>query len=202
MMDFEKRLTEIAGAANVKLEEPMKNHTTFRIGGPARYFVTPENADALILVIGLCRGEEKPFAVIGNGSNLLVSDQGYQGVVISTEKLDHCQVEGNQIRAGAGVKLARMAKQALEHGLAGLEFAAGIPGTVGGALVMNAGAYGSEMKNVLVDAVLLTKDGAVIRRTGEELELGYRTSNIPTEGLTVLEAEVRLQPGDKQRSYV
>ena len=183
-MDFEKRLTEIAGAANVKLEEPMKNHTTFRIGGPARYFVTPENADALILVIG-------------NGSNLLVSDQGYQGVVISTEKLDHCQVEGNQIRAGAGVKLARMAKQALEHGLAGLEFAAGIPGTVGGALVMNAGAYGSEMKNVLVDAVLLTKDGAVIRRTGEELELGYRTSNIPTEGLTVLEAEVRLQPGDK-----
>lgn len=90
-----------------------------------------------------------------------------------------------------------MAKQALEHGLAGLEFAAGIPGTVGGALVMNAGAYGSEMKNVLVDAVLLTKDGAVIRRTGEELELGYRTSNIPTEGLTVLEAEVRLQPGDK-----
>ena len=143
MMDFEKRLTEIAGAANVKLEEPMKNHTTFRIGGPARYFVTPENADALILVIGLCRGEEKPFAVIGNGSNLLVSDQGYQGVVISTEKLDHCQVEGNQIRAGAGVKLARMAKQALEHGLAGLEFAAGIPGTVGGALVMNAGAYGS-----------------------------------------------------------
>ena len=170
MMDFEKRLTEIAGAANVKPEEPMKNHTTFRIGGPARYFVTPENADALILVIGLCRGEEKPFAVIGNGSNLLVSDQGYQGVVISTEKLDHCQVEGNQIRAGAGVKLARMAKQALEHGLAGLEFAAGIPGTVGGALVMNAGAYGSEMKNVLVDAVLLTKDGAVIRRTGEELE--------------------------------
>ena len=112
-MDFEKRLTEIAGAANVKLEEPMKNHTTFRIGGPARYFVTPENADALILVIGLCRGEEKPFAVIGNGSNLLVSDQGYQGVVISTEKLDHCQVEGNQIRAEAGVKLARMAKQAL-----------------------------------------------------------------------------------------
>ena len=97
-------------------------------------------------------------------------------------------MEGNQIRAGAGVKLARMAKQALEHGLAGLEFAAGIPGTVGGALVMNAGAYGSEMKNVLVDAVLLTKDGAVIRRTGEELELGYRTSNIPTEGLTVLEA--------------
>ena len=199
MMDFEKRLTEIAGAANVKLEEPMKNHTTFRIGGPARYFVTPENADALILVIGLCRGEEKLFAVIGNGSNLLVSDQGYQGVVISTEKLDHCQVEGNQIRAGAGVKLARMAKQALEHGLAGLEFAAGIPGTVGGALVMNAGAYGSEMKNVLVDAVLLTKDGAVIRRTGEELELGYRTSVIAKKGYIVLEAVLELQKGEKEK---
>ena len=148
-MDFEKRLTEIAGAANVKLEEPMKNHTTFRIGGPARYCVTPEDADALILVIGLCRGEEKPFAVIGNGSNLLVSDQGYQGVVISTEKLDHCQVEGNQIRAGAGVKLARMAKQALEHGLAGLEFAAGIPATKRDPIIMNQRAYESDINNHL-----------------------------------------------------
>ena len=196
-MDFENRLAEITGAANVKAEEPMKNHTTFRIGGPAQFFVTPENADELILVVGLCRGQEMPYTVIGNGSNLLVSDAGYRGVVISTEKLDVCQTEGERIRAGAGVKLARMAKQALEHGLTGLEFAAGIPGTVGGALVMNAGAYGSEMKNVLVNAVLLTKDGAVIRRTGEELELGYRTSNIPAEGLTVLEAEFQLQPGDK-----
>ena len=197
-MDFEKRLTEIAGAANVKLEEPMKNHTTFRIGGPARYFVTPENADALILVIGLCRGEEKPFAVIGNGSNLLVSDQGYQGVVISTEKLDHCQVEGNQIRAGAGVKLARMAKQALEHGLAGLEFAAGIPGTVGGALVMNAGAYGSEICNVLSRAKVMTTEGEILELPAEELELGYRTSCIPKKNYIVLEAVFELTKGSKE----
>lgn len=128
MMDFEKRLAEIAGAANVKLEEPMKKHTTFRIGGPARYFVTPENADALILVIGLCRGEEKPFAVIGNGSNLLVSDQGYQGVVISTEKLDHCQDGRKTDPRGSRGKTGPHGKTGLEHGLTGLEFAAGIPG--------------------------------------------------------------------------
>ena len=197
-MDFEKRLTEIAGAANVKLEEPMKNHTTFRIGGPARYFVTPENADALILVIGLCRGEEKPFAVIGNGSNLLVSDQGYQGVVISTEKLDHCQVEGNQIRAGAGVKLARMAKQALEHGLAGLEFAAGIPGTVGGALVMNAGAYGGEMKDVLKEVTVMTAAGEILVLPAEKLEMGYRTSLVKTKGYLVLSAVIVLEQGNQE----
>lgn len=199
MVDFEEKLKEIVAASQIRREEPMKNHTTFRIGGPAKYYVTPENVDELILVTGLCKSQEMPFFVIGSGSNLLVSDAGYPGVVISTENLDHCRINRERIRAGAGVKLSKMAKQAMEHALTGLEFAAGIPGTVGGALVMNAGAYGGEMKDVLVSAVLLTREGNVVKKKAEELELGYRTSRIPSEGLTVLEAEFELRPGNKDK---
>ena len=176
----------------------MKKHTTFRIGGPAQYYVTPENKEAVIAVIRLCREEKIPYYVIGNGSNLLVSDEGWRGLILSTEKLCQCQVSGDRICAGAGVQLARMAKAAKEASLTGLEFAAGIPGTLGGALVMNAGAYGSEMKCVLISATVLKPDGDVEKIPAEALELGYRTSCIPREEYIVLEAEVQLEKGDME----
>ena len=179
-------------------QEPMCKHTTFRIGGAAKYFSMPKNTAEIQTLIAYCKEHKLDYCVLGNGSNVLFTDAGYDGLIIQIgSAMSEIRVDGTSVYAQAGAILARVANLAYEAGLTGMEFAAGIPGSIGGAIVMNAGAYGSEMKNVLVDAVLLTKDGAVIRRTGEELELGYRTSNIPTEGLTVLEAEVRLQPGDK-----
>ena len=198
MMDFQQKLMALLGEASVKTEEPMKNHTTFRIGGPVTYYVIPENGQELAAVIALCRGEEVPYYVLGNGSNLLVSDDGWRGVVISTERLCECQVRGDRLWAQAGVLLSRMAKKAKDASLTGFEFAAGIPGTLGGALVMNAGAYGSEMKEVLVSATVLAPDGTLHRLSAEELELGYRTSCIPRNEYVVLEAEVLLAPGDQE----
>ena len=193
-----EKFNDLLGEEKVKVDEPMKRHTTFRIGGPADYFLLPSSEEELSGILKICKNEELPYFILGNGSNLLVSDEGYRGVIIQLYRnYGDITVKGNEIHATAGALLSQIAAAAKNASLTGFEFAGGIPGTLGGAVVMNAGAYGSEMKNVLVDAVLLTKDGAVIRRTGEELELGYRTSNIPIEGLTVLEAEVRLQLGDK-----
>ena len=135
---------------------------------------------------------------MGNGSNLLVSDQGYPGLIISTSRFDRLETEGEILRAGSGVLLSRAASLALKCGLTGLEFAAGIPGTVGGACVMNAGAYGSETKDVLLSATVLTPEGQIKRIPAEELELGYRTSCIPGNGYVVLEAEYALKRGEPE----
>ena len=154
-----KRLCEAVPADRVLINEPMKKHTTFRIGGPADYFVIPVSWEEAELVIGICKEFQTPYYIIGNGSNLLVSDQGYRGVIIQLYKeMSQVEVEGNVIRAQAGASLARIAGAALEAGLTGFEFAAGIPGTLGGACVMNAGAYGGEMKDVLVRVTVLDED--------------------------------------------
>ncbi len=194
-------LRELLGEADAVYEEPMKRHTTFRIGGPARIFVTPRTEEAFIRGLELCRRRKNPWYVIGNGSNLLVNDRGYEGVVLSTEKLDCFCVEGGTVRALAGVRLSRLAKAAAENSLTGLEFAAGIPGTLGGAVVMNAGAYGSEMKDVLLWARVLDQYGQVRRLDAEELNLGYRTSIIEREGYVVLEAGIRLSQGEQSQIY-
>ena len=194
-------LRELLGEADAVYEEPMKRHTTFRIGGPARIFVTPRTEEAFIRGLELCRRRKIPWYVIGNGSNLLVNDRGYEGVVLSTEKLDCFCAEGGTVRALAGVRLSRLAKAAAENSLTGLEFAAGIPGTLGGAVVMNAGAYGSEMKDVLLWARVLDQYGQVRRLDAEELNLGYRTSIIEREGYVVLEAGIRLSQGEQSQIY-
>ena len=140
--------------------EPMSSHTTFRIGGPAAAYVCPSGETELKTVLSFCRREKLPFFILGNGSNLLVSDAGYEGVVISTtEGLTRLEAEGERIFASSGQLLSRTAKRALKEGLTGLEFAAGIPGTIGGALVMNAGAYGSEIKDVLEYARVMRTSG-------------------------------------------
>lgn len=201
MSDFLLKLTKAAGAGErIKTGEPMKWHTTFRTGGPAAYFATPSCTEELSAIIKLCRQENMPYYILGNGSNLLISDKGYDGVMISMgEGFSQIQNEGSQIRAGAGALLSRIARQALALSLTGFEFAAGIPGTLGGAVVMNAGAYGGEMKQVLVSAQVLTKEGEIRTIPAEELELGYRTSSIQKEEQIVLSALLRLELGDKSR---
>lgn len=197
MKELKQELVDFVGTDAVKTEEPMKNHTTFRIGGPARYFVTPKTTKELADVITLCRSTEVPFLVMGNGSNLLVTDKGWRGAVISTEHLKNASVSHTSIWAEAGITLARLARLAQDASLTGMEFAAGIPGTLGGALVMNAGAYGGEMKDILLWADVLAPDGSIHRKTVSQLELGYRTSLIQQEGYVVLAAQLSLKEGDQ-----
>ena len=191
-------LLKIMSEEQVKTEEPMKNHTTFRVGGPAEFFVMPRTAEEVKKVIDLCRRESFPYYIIGNGSNLLVSDQGYRGVVLQIYKEMSCiEIEENVIVAQAGALLSAIANKALENGLTGFEFAAGIPGTLGGACVMNA-AYGGEMKDVLEEVTVLTEEGEVLIIPKENLELGYRTSIIARKGYIVLEARIQLREGEKE----
>ncbi len=194
-----EKLKSIVGGSNVLFNEPMKKHTTFRIGGPATYYVTPANCEQISQILALCKAENIPYFVLGNGSNLLVSDAGYDGVVIQIYKnMNQISVDGSVITAQAGILLAQLAKKALENSLAGFEFASGIPGTLGGAVVMNAGAYGGELKDVLVSATVLTPDGEILKLSLEELCLGYRTSIVKEKEYIVLEASIKLSEGDKE----
>ena len=150
-------------------------------------------------IVALCKKEGMPYYILGNGSNLLVGDKGYRGVMIQIYKeMSGIEVDGEIIRVQAGALLSRIGVTALEAELQGFEFAAGIPGTMGGAVVMNAGAYGGEMKDILVDATVLTPEGEVLVLKNEELELGYRTSVIAKKNYIVLEATVKLAKGSKE----
>lgn len=194
--NFYQELAGILPESRIKTDEPMKQHTTFRTGGPADYFVMPETKEELRETVSLLKSARKPYYIVGNGSNLLISDTGYRGTVIQIYKeMSEITVNGNVIRAQAGTLLSRIAGKALESGLTGFEFAAGIPGTLGGACVMNAGAYGGEMKDVLSEVLVLTPEGEFVTLSSEELEFGYRTSVIAKKGYIVLEASVLLSEG-------
>nr|WP_307999055.1 UDP-N-acetylmuramate dehydrogenase [uncultured Merdimonas sp.] len=194
--EFYQKLTKILSEDRIRTQEPMKMHTTFRVGGPADYFVMPESSGEVQQVISLCREEKMPYYVIGNGSNLLVSDEGYRGVILQIYRtMSRIEVEGTLIRAQAGALLSAIAAKAYENSLTGFEFAAGIPGTIGGASVMNAGAYGGEMKDVIRSVTVLDQDGKIRKIEREDLEMGYRTSIISKEGYITLEAEIELSEG-------
>lgn len=197
--EFYEKLCEILGKeGQVLLDEPLKKHTTFRIGGPAKYFCLPKNWEQLAKVIKACREFEENYYILGNGSNILVSDQGYPGVVIQLfRNCNEVRIEGTRLYADAGALLVKISHLAAQEGLTGLEFASGIPGTIGGALVMNAGAYGGEMKDVVREALVLTEEGERLRLSGEQLELGYRTSSVARKHQIVLEAILELERGDK-----
>lgn len=184
----------------IRTNEPMARHTSFRVGGPADRFMIPESEAELREAVLECKKSGQPWYMIGNGSNLLVGDKGFRGAIISTERLIEMEVQKNEntIIAGAGVMLSKLANTAVREELTGMEFAAGIPGTVGGAVMMNAGAYGSEMKNVLLWADVMDQDGNVKRMKNEELELGYRTSCLERLGLFAVRAAFRLTPGDPE----
>lgn len=178
---------------NISKDELMKNHTSFKIGGPADLFVCPTTMDELAYALWICREYDVPYYVIGNGSNLLVSDKGIRGVVIQIYKnLSKIQVNDQVILAESGALLSQIAVTALNHGLGGFEFAHGIPGTLGGALVMNAGAYGGEMKDVTKSVEVLSEDGQFITLNKNDLDFGYRHSSIQVNNYVVVRAALEL----------
>lgn len=196
---FIERLAQIVGKENIRLEEPMAKHTTFQIGGPAQVFVTPGMIEQVRQIVMLCNADEIPFFVLGNGSNLLVSDRGMDGVVIQLyQNFSACSVEGSLVKAEAGTMLVTIGNMAADAGLTGFEFASGIPGTLGGAVMMNAGAYGGEMSDIVKTVRLMDEAGNVFEKTGEEMEFGYRKSIVEREHYIVLDAVLELAPGQKE----
>lgn len=199
-MDIKTRLLEAVKAENLMFDVPMKGYTTFKVGGPAKYFVSPDGSNELQAVISVCREEKIPYLVLGRGSNLLVSDEGYDGVVISMRRhFNQIRVdkENGIIEAQAGVSMPAAANAALEAGLGGLEFASGIPGTIGGGVLMNAGAYGGDISQVLIDAEVLEEDGTVRTVTAEEAALGYRTSAFLHTNRVILSCRMQLKEKDR-----
>lgn len=205
-MGLHEELCGILGSENVLKDELMKKHTTFRVGGPADWLVTPTEEEQIREVVNLLRTENVPYYVMGNGSNLLVGDKGYRGVIIQLGKnLSQIRMtEEGVLYAQAGALLSKIAAEALAQSLTGFEFASGIPGTLGGAVMMNAGAYGGEMKHVLKDALALTANGELRVLPVEQMELGYRTSIFAQNGDIVLSAQIRLQEGSPEeiRAYM
>lgn len=197
--EIRNKFIQALGAERVIFDEPMSKHTTFRIGGPADVFAMPETYEQIGEILKLCKAEGLPFFVLGNGSNLLVSDKGYRGVIIQMDRnMQEIRLEGNTIRACAGALLSSIAVAARNASLTGFEFAGGIPGTLGGACVMNAGAYGGEMKDVLKEVMVMTRDGEILTLPAEKLEMGYRTSIIKKMDYLVLEAVISLEKGDEE----
>ncbi|MBQ4425751.1 MAG: UDP-N-acetylmuramate dehydrogenase [Oscillospiraceae bacterium] len=191
--DYTVRTDEV----EIVLGEPMRYHTNFRIGGSAELFVSPYSEDALAIGLEMCRKREIPYTVIGRGSNLLVSDRGIRGVVFDLSTLTGYRFDGNTVFALAGTTLAALAGKAAERGLSGLEFAAGIPGSLGGAVFMNAGAYGGEMKDIVESARVMDEAGRIRTLSAEELELSYRHSKLEETGEILLSAVLRLKSGDR-----
>lgn len=192
-----EQIKNLVGEQYVKTNEPMSKHCTFRCGGTAEIYVIPGSIDQLVNVVMLCRKENYPYMVIGNGSNILVRDEGYKGAIIEVNsRISEIDIIGEEIVADAGAKLSSIAIAAMENDLAGFEFAHGIPGNVGGAVVMNAGAYGGEMKDVVVSVKVLDKEGNVRILEADELEMGYRTSVIAKEKMIVLQMRIKLLLGN------
>lgn len=195
-----KQLTELLPLAEILYDEPMSKHTTFRVGGAADVFIRIASEEQLKVLIPELVKSEIPYYIIGKGSNLLVGDKGFRGVVIQLdEAFENIKVNNNIVTACAGASMAKIAKTALQNSLTGFEFAAGIPGCVGGGVIMNAGAYGGEMKDVVSKVRVLCKDGSVKEYTNEEMCFGYRFSALKNKPeYIVLEVEIILGPGNEE----
>lgn len=198
-MSILEGLCQILGEQNVKVNEPMKKHITFRVGGPADYFLTPENVEQVQKIVKFLKKNNIPYYIVGNGSNLLVGDLGYRGAIIQIyQKMNQIRTDGEYIYADAGALLSKIAAEALSKELTGFEFASGIPGTLGGAVMMNAGAYGGEIKQVIQEATVLTQEGEIVKRTVDEMELSYRSSIFSKNGDIVLNAVLKFEKGNKE----
>ncbi|RDW21159.1 UDP-N-acetylenolpyruvoylglucosamine reductase [Oceanobacillus chungangensis] len=187
------KLINITTAEDVLVNEQLKNHTYTHLGGMADYYVTPESYEQVQKIVKLANEENIAFTLLGNGSNLIVKDGGIRGIVMNLQKLNEVRIEGNNLIAQSGARIIDASREALQANLSGLEFACGIPGSVGGALFMNAGAYGGEVKDVLVSTLVVNREGDLLTLSAEELDLAYRTSNIPDNGYIVLEANFALK---------
>ena len=194
-----KKFCDLLGEERVFTGEAMSRHTTFKIGGPADYFLMPDKDTDVGRIVKICKESAIPYFILGNGSNLLVGDGGYRGAVIQIYKnMSAVTVEGTKITVQAGGLLSSVAAAAKNAALTGFEFAGGIPGTMGGAVVMNAGAYGGEMKDVLTEVTVMDEEGEIVTLPADKLELGYRTSIIKTAGYIVLEAKLQLKEGNPE----
>lgn len=195
-------IEEIIPKERILSEEPMSRHTTFRVGGEAACMLLIEQEEELLRLIPYLNKVRRDYFILGNGSNLLVGDKGYRGIIIKIGNgMDNLTVEGNQIRVQAGALLSQTAAAARDAGLSGLEFAAGIPGSVGGGIVMNAGAYDGEMKQVIQSVRVMDKEGTILVLDNDTMEFGYRTSIIKNRPFIVLEAVLQLQPGNKEEIH-
>ena len=193
------QIKSIVDEKRVRFDEPMKNHTTFRIGGNADVFVSIASEAEVKALVDMLKSTETPYYIIGNGSNLLVSDKGYRGVIIEIGR-DYCGIrpDGNKLIVKAGTLLSKVSHYAFDHSLAGLEFASGIPGTVGGAIIMNAGAYGGEMKQVAESVKVMQPSGEIVVLDNRAMEFEYRNSLAKKKGYIVLEATFLLLQADKK----
>ena len=197
--DILGKLQDIVGSDNVVSDEPMRKHTTFRIGGNADIFVRPESKEQIAEILRLCRKQDVPYFILGNGSNLLVGDRGFRGVVINImDNMNDIKVDGGIIKAQAGAMLIKVSRAARDNSLTGLEFASGIPGTIGGAIYMNAGAYGGEMKDVVTKVTAMDAEGEIYTFGTDELEFSYRHSVIQQRDLIVLDVTMELAAGDQK----
>lgn len=198
-MNIINKLSDIVGKENILQNEMMKNHTTFRIGGPAQIMVMPTKVEEIKEIINLCKEEKIAYTVVGNGSNLLITDKGISGIVIKiADNFSDYKIENNKVIAQSGIRLTALSRRIYESGLTGFEFASGIPGTVGGAVYMNAGAYDGEMKNIVTLVTVIDPNGEIFDLTGEAMEFGYRHSVAMDKGYIVLSVEMDLEKGDKE----
>lgn len=193
------KLRNILDENEILENEPMSLHTSFKIGGPTDFFLVPTNIEKLVNTIKLCSNENIPYYIIGNGSNLLVTDKGFRGVIIQIYKnFNEIRIVGDRVYAQAGVLLSKLSKEIYEASLEGFEFASGIPGTLGGAVFMNAGAYGGEMKHILEEVTVVTHQGDLINLPKEALELDYRSSVLQKEDYVAISAVLKLKKGDQE----
>lgn len=193
-----KELEKILTKDQIKINEPLKNHTTFRVGGPCKAFLHIRTTQELQNILSVLSKYDEKYFVIGNGSNLLVSDKGFDGFIIRLEAgAVHIDLQNNQMTVPAGILMSKAAKEAAENGLSGLEFAAGIPGTMGGGVIMNAGAYGGELKQVVRKVTYMTKDGILLEKSNEQMEFGYRKSALKSKDCIVTEVVLELFSGDR-----
>ena len=190
-------LKNIVSEQDILTKEYMKNHTSFKIGGSADFLVTPRTVDQIQNLIITLKKENIPVFIMGNGSNLLVSDKGIRGVVIKLSKnFSSFSISGDEVTAQSGILLSTLSKSIVNESLYGFEFASGIPGTIGGAVTMNAGAYDSEMKNIVEEVVAMDMDGNIKTFTNQEMNFRYRKSRVTDETLVVLEAKLKLEKGN------
>lgn len=201
MENITESLKKIVDENNIHIDEPMSKHTSFRIGGNADYFVKVKNETELKSLLEMTKKQNIPFCIIGNGTNILVREGGIRGIVIKLE-FDYCNIEKQEknayLKVGSGMSLAKLSRIALENELSGLECMSAIPGTVGGAIRMNAGAYGTEMKNVVVSSKCMNTIGEIIELDFAAHEFGYRTSSFENNELIILETNIKLEYGVKE----
>ncbi|CQR48311.1 UDP-N-acetylenolpyruvoylglucosamine reductase [Paraliobacillus sp. PM-2] len=191
-------LSQLTAEENILIDEPLKHYLYTKLGGKADFFVTPASIEEVQAIIQYANRAKIPFTLLGNGSNLIVRDGGIRGIVMSPKRFTSIRRDGNTLIAESGARIIDVSYRALDEKLTGLEFACGIPGTVGGALYMNAGAYGGEVKDCLEKAVVVDPSGTLLTLEASQLDLSYRSSNIPEKGYIVLEAHFRLEPGEEK----